>query len=766
MTTTGVGSLKTRGIPLNSVPRDLTSQATLDRNSNAFNIYNPRFVCYLSRFLLTYDQPSRLWWRTSGAGGGRPVYASEFYSGSFDDRKFSEFSESVSVGLCDYFLGPYGSYSSVDVAIAGLDAKRQVVSQFSNKDMKRIKQGVVNLLTLLQARYKKPEQKRHLAILFTFIEDERIQPTTEITSLLGEADDGFIKLINLYQFVDLTYPADSKLPTFEIGPPPALGNEYKQAKCSAEWETVLLTKERRLKNIAVTMPGNGYTSAVPTSVYVVEADGSRRVVGSCIISAQNIARNVNNEVTYPLPLAGIQDDPLRLLPNGVRPYFKVDNNKTSGGKYVIPLLPEAGNFSPRTKFEKRNYRAVDEYFGAVGKTPVSLPALRLGSREYSRLALSGAAATVVCRTLLNPLELAKTKIQLKDENILGEVAKMREKNGSGTFTAEQEQQQQQEQEQEQEPSPSTAAESTTSSVTTSSESAPPSTTEILSAMVSKEGPVSLAQSLDITFLASCVFGSFGFGATELFRRIIVNLNLNQGPGGTDYVALLTAAAAACIFTSIVAAPFEFLRVRSMSLDERLGVIEVFRASMTEFGANEKDEQDDGVLAKIPQLNKYVPFWGSTNAIISRELPFALGKFGAFEVFIALFDATLGEKYNIKVGIGNNGLLLSAVAGACAGVVAAVISHPADLILTLQSAPTDEEKKDWKAIVKELTSRKGGYSNLFLGLPQRSIFFFTVIGLQFLLYDYTKGLLGVGSDDLNLVLDVFYAVRQGIASGLV
>ena len=62
------------------------------------------------------------------------------------------------------------SYSSVDVAIAGLDAKRQVVSQFSNKDMKRIKQGVVNLLTLLQARYKKPEQKRHLAILFTFIE--------------------------------------------------------------------------------------------------------------------------------------------------------------------------------------------------------------------------------------------------------------------------------------------------------------------------------------------------------------------------------------------------------------------------------------------------------------------------------------------------------------------------------------------------------------------------------------------------------------------
>jgi hypothetical protein len=37
----------------------------------------------------------------------------------------------------------------------------------------------------------------------------------------------------------------------------------------------------------------------------------------------------------------------------------------------------------------------------------------------------------------------------------------------------------------------------------------------------------------------------------------------------------------------------------------------------------------------------------------------------------------------------------------------------------------------------------------------------VIGLQFFLYDYVKNLFQVGSDDLSLVLDVFYAVRQGL-----
>jgi hypothetical protein len=88
------------------------------------------------------------------------------------------------------------------------------------------------------------------------------------------------------------------------------------------------------------------------------------------------------------------------------------------------------------------------------------------------------------------------------------------------------------------------------------------------------------------------------------------------------------------------------------------------------------------------------------------------------------------------------------------------SHPADLILTLTSTSKGSEKVDWKEVVKELVSREGGIANLFIGLPARSVFFFLVIGLQFFLYDYVKNIFEVGSDDLSLVLDVFYAVRQG------
>ena len=98
-----------------------------------------------------------------------------------------------------------------------------------------------------------------------------------------------------------------------------------------------------------------------------------------------------------------------------------------------------------------------------------------------------------------------------------------------------------------------------------------------------------------------------------------------------------------------------------------------------------------------------------------------------------------------------------------GIAGALVSHPADLILTLTSASSREEgeTKDWKILVKDLLSSDGGIINLFSGFPARAVFFFLVIGLQFFLYDYIKTLLDVGTDDLTLVLDVFYAIRQGL-----
>jgi hypothetical protein len=75
----------------------------------------------------------------------------------------------------------------------------------------------------------------------------------------------------------------------------------------------------------------------------------------------------------------------------------------------------------------------------------------------------------------------------------------------------------------------------------------------------------------------------------------------------------------------------------------------------------------------------------------------------------------------------------------------------------------KDANDWRPIVKELLNKEGGIANLFTGLPARASFFFLVIGLQFFLYDFAKTLFSVGTEDLKLVLDVFYAIRQGLVN---
>jgi hypothetical protein len=174
-----------------------------------------------------------------------------------------------------------------------------------------------------------------------------------------------------------------------------------------------------------------------------------------------------------------------------------------------------------------------------------------------------------------------------------------------------------------------------------------------------------------------------------------------------------------------------------------------------------------------------PLFSGFYPIVSRELPFAVVKFLVFDLvsssFASIINAQAQVVEPVQVGIGPVGLALSASAGAIAGITGAFISHPADLILTLTSSKEkstndedddkgdDAEGADWKPIVQDLLQQDGGITNLFAGLGARSTFFFLVIGLQFFLYDYAKNIFQVGSEDLTLILDVFYAIRQGLVN---
>jgi solute carrier family 25 phosphate transporter 3 len=181
----------------------------------------------------------------------------------------------------------------------------------------------------------------------------------------------------------------------------------------------------------------------------------------------------------------------------------------------------------------------------------------------------------------------------------------------------------------------------------------------------------------------------------------------------------------------------------------------------------KNENDTFELKNLtPQ--ELLPLWSGFAPTVSRELPFAVVKFLVFDIIsvsiVNLLNSNSEGAFPIQVGVGPVGLAVSAAAGAIAGVAGAVVSHPADLILTKTNSvrkKKGEGKADWREVVRNLTSQEGGFANLFVGLGARATFFFLVIGLQFFLYDYVKNLFQVGQDDLSLVLDVFYAVREGL-----
>jgi hypothetical protein len=205
--------------------------------------------------------------------------------------------------------------------------------------------------------------------------------------------------------------------------------------------------------------------------------------------------------------------------------------------------------------------------------------IALSASEYGRLALSGALCTVVVRTALNPLELIKTKQQLQNDDELSNFA--RERLNRKAKSSDQESSKTQAVSPAKDKHHKSDAQDVDTKKTSDTK-VKIGTIDMVTSLIELRGFKSLFQSADITFLASIMFGSFGFGATELFRRSFTAWFSNDSDGqGSQTILLLFAAALGTVVTAAAASPFEVLRVRSMGQLEPQGwtaVLEDFLVS--------------------------------------------------------------------------------------------------------------------------------------------------------------------------------------------
>ncbi len=329
----GGGSASARGIRLKPVDekmsRDRTNKNLLKSSGLIQNVYETRFITYLARFLLVFDPSANAWWKKNSSSNMTPDDEPSKDSPAKKDiskEKFAEFAESVEVGLADYFLGPYGSYASVAAAKAGIAAaepaksvmrakkdfsfwgvktgqeRRDIQSTKQNQSKSKkaekeainlARQGILNLFTLLKARYTSVEAKQQLAILFSMITNPELQPVQEIRGLLGEVDNGTIASVELFDLSDDDEALDvfrlssrhgggfskSDEQLIRVESPAPLGDDYKAAKLRA-----VMKPTSRILRIKVIDGGQGYTVSPDV---IVKQRGASRDCEACAIIDRN-----------------------------------------------------------------------------------------------------------------------------------------------------------------------------------------------------------------------------------------------------------------------------------------------------------------------------------------------------------------------------------------------------------------------------------------------------------------------------------------------
>ena len=318
----GGGSASARGIRLKPVDekmsRDRKNKNLLKSSGLIQNLYETRFITYLARFLLVFDPSANAWWKKQSSSNMTPDDESSKdspFKKDISKENFAQFAESVEVGLADYFLGPYGSYASVAAAKAGIAAAEpaksvtiagkvtrkerrdiQSTKQYQSKSKKAEKeainlarQGILNLFTLLKARYTSVEAKQQLAILFSMITNPELQPVQEIRGLLGEVDNGRIASVELFDLSDVDESLDifrlssrhgggfskSDEELIRVESPAPLGDDYKAAKLRA-----VMKPTSRILRINVIDGGQGYTDSPDV---IVKQRGASRDCEACAI---------------------------------------------------------------------------------------------------------------------------------------------------------------------------------------------------------------------------------------------------------------------------------------------------------------------------------------------------------------------------------------------------------------------------------------------------------------------------------------------------
>ncbi|KAG0300258.1 mitochondrial phosphate carrier protein [Dissophora globulifera] len=236
-------------------------------------------------------------------------------------------------------------------------------------------------------------------------------------------------------------------------------------------------------------------------------------------------------------------------------------------------------------------------------------------------------------------------------------------------------------------------------------------------VVKAEGAGALLTGFGPTFAGYFLQGAFKFGGYEFWKKTAIDLVGQENAVNNRTAIYLVSAGIAEFFADVALCPLEATRIRLVSQPTfATGLVSGFSRILKEEGALRG-------------------FYSGFGPILLKQIPYTMAKFVVYERAYESIIGAVGPKEKLSSGS------LTAVnlgSGLIAGMAAAVISQPADTLLSKinKTSGTGSVMTRLAGLAGEL-----GVRGLFLGLGPRIVMVGTLTAFQFAIYADIKKALG-------------------------
>jgi len=226
--------------------------------------------------------------------------------------------------------------------------------------------------------------------------------------------------------------------------------------------------------------------------------------------------------------------------------------------------------------------------------------------------------------------------------------------------------------------------------------------------LAEDGAKGLAKGWAPTLLGYSAQGVGKFGFYEVFKILYSGI-IGEESAYTNRMALyLAASASAEFFADMFLSPFEAMKVRIQTMPGYASNMREAYAKMSKEGGN--------------------PFYKGIKPLWLRQIPYTMMKFSCFEKTVELLYAHVVPKPRADCTKGEQ-LMVTFAAGYIAGVFCAIVSHPADCVVSVLNKTPGVSAGQ---VLKDL-----GWAGCWKGLGARIIMIGTLTALQWFIYDSVK-----------------------------